>query len=214
MNELEDAAIMIKGSRPTAINLSWGVDRVMRAAALEETAEEIRIAALREAEEIAGEDVRINKLLGRHTTELRSERDDDKVVNTCLLKQPYTLFNITKETEMCGITRKHNARMRIKGDSHSVRPALAGLLHNTRQEHAMTKVNTVKNTHGDNRITEFKPCITVVYFHKLIGNSKIRKIPTLSLLSGQIITVIIQQRLSLYINFTPNDFPKVFDNKR
>ena len=53
MDELENAADMIKGSRPTAINLSWGVDRVMRAAALLETAEDIRMAALREAEEIA-----------------------------------------------------------------------------------------------------------------------------------------------------------------
>jgi methylthioribose-1-phosphate isomerase len=57
MGELENAADMIKGSRPTAINLSWGVDRALRAAALEETAEEIRVAALREAEEIAEEDI-------------------------------------------------------------------------------------------------------------------------------------------------------------
>ena len=42
MDELDSAADMIKGSRPTAINLSWGVDRAMRAAALQETAEDIR----------------------------------------------------------------------------------------------------------------------------------------------------------------------------
>ncbi len=81
MNELEDAAVMIKGSRPTAINLSWGVDRTIRAAAIGETAEEIRIAALREAEEIAGEDIRINKLLGKNGARLLD--DGDSVLTHC-----------------------------------------------------------------------------------------------------------------------------------
>ena len=81
MDELETAAHMIKGSRPTAINLSWGVDRVMRAAALLETAEEIRMAALCEAEEIAREDVRINKLLGKNGARLLN--DGDNVLTHC-----------------------------------------------------------------------------------------------------------------------------------
>jgi methylthioribose-1-phosphate isomerase len=81
MDELETAAHMIKGSRPTAINLSWGVDRVMRAAALAETAEDIRMAALREAEEIAREDVRINKLLGKNGARLLD--DGDHVLTHC-----------------------------------------------------------------------------------------------------------------------------------
>jgi methylthioribose-1-phosphate isomerase len=81
MGELENAADMIKGSRPTAINLSWGVDRAMRAAALQETAEEIRVAALREAEEIAEEDIRINKLLGKNGARLLD--DGDSVLTHC-----------------------------------------------------------------------------------------------------------------------------------
>ena len=81
MDELDKAAEMIKGSRPTAINLSWGVDRVMRAAALLETAEDIRMAALREAEEIAREDVQINKLLGKNGARLLD--DEDHVLTHC-----------------------------------------------------------------------------------------------------------------------------------
>jgi methylthioribose-1-phosphate isomerase len=81
MDELETAAHMIKGSRPTAINLSWGVDRVMRAAALLETAEDIRMATLREAEEIAREDVQINKLLGKNGARLLD--DGDHVMTHC-----------------------------------------------------------------------------------------------------------------------------------
>ncbi|MCK9440339.1 MAG: S-methyl-5-thioribose-1-phosphate isomerase [Methanothrix sp.] len=81
MAELENAADMIKGSRPTAVNLSWGVDRAMRAAALQESAEEIRIAALCEAEEIALEDIRINKLLGKNGAKLLD--DGDHVMTHC-----------------------------------------------------------------------------------------------------------------------------------
>ena len=81
MDELDKAAEMIKGSRPTAINLSWGVDRVMRAAALQETAEDIRMAALCEAEEIAREDVQINKLLGKNGARLLD--DGDHVLTHC-----------------------------------------------------------------------------------------------------------------------------------
>jgi methylthioribose-1-phosphate isomerase len=81
MDELETAASMIKGSRPTAINLSWGVDRALRAAALQETAEDIREAALQEAEEIAQEDIRINKLLGKNGARLLD--DGDSVLTHC-----------------------------------------------------------------------------------------------------------------------------------
>ena len=53
----------------------------MRAAALQETAEEIRKAALREAEEIAEEDIRINKLLGKNGAKLLD--DGDNVLTHC-----------------------------------------------------------------------------------------------------------------------------------
>jgi len=81
ISELEMAADMIKGSRPTAVNLSWGVDRVLRAASCQETAEEIREAALREAEEMADEDVRINKAIGRNGARLLEDRD--RVLTHC-----------------------------------------------------------------------------------------------------------------------------------
>jgi methylthioribose-1-phosphate isomerase len=81
MGELEVAAHMIKASRPTAVNLSWGVDRTVRAAALGETVEEIREKALAEAQEIASEDVRINKLLGK--TGARLLDDGDNVLTHC-----------------------------------------------------------------------------------------------------------------------------------
>jgi methylthioribose-1-phosphate isomerase len=81
LSELEIAAVMIKDSRPTAVNLAWGVDRVLRAASSQESAEEMREAALREAEEIAEEDIRINKAIGRNGAKLLD--DGDRVLTHC-----------------------------------------------------------------------------------------------------------------------------------
>ena len=81
MADLETAADMIKASRPTAVNLSWGVDRAISAAALGETVEEIRQRALAEAEDIALEDIRINKLIGKNGAKLLD--DGDHVLTHC-----------------------------------------------------------------------------------------------------------------------------------
>lgn len=76
LNELDIAADMIKSSRPTAINLSWGVDRVLKVAFDKDTVEDIREAALREAEEIALEDIKINKSIGRNGAKLLNNGDN------------------------------------------------------------------------------------------------------------------------------------------
>lgn len=81
ISELEVAAEMIKSSRPTAVNLSWGVDRALQAAVRPETVEGIRDAALREAEEIAEEDIRINKAIGKNGAKLLE--DGDSVLTHC-----------------------------------------------------------------------------------------------------------------------------------
>ncbi|MDD4093696.1 MAG: S-methyl-5-thioribose-1-phosphate isomerase, partial [Methanothrix sp.] len=81
MADLETAADMIKASRPTAVNLSWGVDRAISAAALGETVKEIRQRTLAEAEDIALEDIRINKLIGKNGAKLLD--DGDHVLTHC-----------------------------------------------------------------------------------------------------------------------------------
>jgi len=84
LEEVEEAAGIIRAARPTAVNLSWGVDRVMRA--LDEirepaTSDEIRAAALAEAESIAEEDLAINRALGNIGASLLE--DGDVVLTHC-----------------------------------------------------------------------------------------------------------------------------------
>lgn len=81
LHEMEIAGEMIKSARPTAVNLSWGVDRAVKAIADKDTAEDIREAALSEAEAIAAEDIAINKAIGRNGAKLLD--DGDSVLTHC-----------------------------------------------------------------------------------------------------------------------------------
>jgi methylthioribose-1-phosphate isomerase len=82
-NDLEEAAYLLKGARPTAVNLMWAVDRVMRAAqnAGREDAGAVREAMLEEAQRLADEDVAINKRMGVHGATLI--KDGDTILHHC-----------------------------------------------------------------------------------------------------------------------------------
>jgi methylthioribose-1-phosphate isomerase len=83
-SDLETAAILLKASRPTAVNLAWALERVLQAIRdkLEGiTPEEIRVFALQEAQSIADRDVEVNKLMGQHGAALID--DGDTIIHHC-----------------------------------------------------------------------------------------------------------------------------------
>src|SRR6476619_751306 len=63
LRDLEQAAAVLRQARPTAVNLSWALDRLIRVAAGEdlESADEVRQALLAEAQKLADEDVALNR---------------------------------------------------------------------------------------------------------------------------------------------------------
>lgn len=75
IKEMIDAAEILKGTRPTAINLSYGIDRVLGRAIEGRTPKEICEVALDEAKRIADEDVEMNKLIGEYGAELLEAGD-------------------------------------------------------------------------------------------------------------------------------------------
>ncbi len=84
LDEVQKAAGVIRAARPTAVNLSWGVDRVMGALnKIRESADpdQIRASALAEAELIADEDLAINRALGNIGASLLE--DGDVVLTHC-----------------------------------------------------------------------------------------------------------------------------------
>jgi methylthioribose-1-phosphate isomerase len=68
-DNLERAYAQLLAARPTAINLKWALDQMLAAVRNRPRGERVA-AALRRAEEIADEDVAINKAIGRHGLKL------------------------------------------------------------------------------------------------------------------------------------------------
>ncbi|RLI88088.1 MAG: S-methyl-5-thioribose-1-phosphate isomerase [Archaeoglobales archaeon] len=67
---IKKAAEYLASTRPTAVNLFYGIDRVLRAAMEGKSVKEVRQLALNEAERLANEDVERNKLMGKHGAKL------------------------------------------------------------------------------------------------------------------------------------------------
>ena len=85
LSDLEIAAQMLKSTRPTAINLAWAVDRVLKSVSVrlsvKESVDEIRLGVLTEAQRIADEDVAINKRMGEHGSALID--DGETIIHHC-----------------------------------------------------------------------------------------------------------------------------------
>jgi len=84
MSDLYAASESLKKARPTAVNLSWALDRIMHVVEEKKngnSADEIRQLILHEAQKIADEDVEINKRMAEHGASLIS--DGDTVIHHC-----------------------------------------------------------------------------------------------------------------------------------
>jgi methylthioribose-1-phosphate isomerase len=80
--DLTVASDHLKGARPTAVNLAWALDRILRMTAeVKGGADDLREAVLAEAQKIADEDVAINKRMAAHGAELID--DGDTVIHHC-----------------------------------------------------------------------------------------------------------------------------------
>jgi len=79
--ELERAATGLRATRPTAVNLFWGIDRVMGIASMARDIEGARAAIVKEVIMMADEDVKACKRLGRFGADLIE--DGDTVITQC-----------------------------------------------------------------------------------------------------------------------------------
>ncbi|MCZ7399424.1 MAG: S-methyl-5-thioribose-1-phosphate isomerase [Candidatus Methanoperedens sp.] len=81
IKNIENAGKTLIATRPTAVNLSWGVKRVIRAMEDARNIKETRMFALDEAKAIADEDVKKNMQLGEYGASLLE--DGDTVLTHC-----------------------------------------------------------------------------------------------------------------------------------
>lgn len=83
LRDLEEAGKVLNGARPTAVNLAWAVRRLLRVATDEslDALDDIRAALLAEAQQLADEDVALNRRMGFNGAELIS--DGDTILHHC-----------------------------------------------------------------------------------------------------------------------------------
>ena len=81
LKDMQIAARAIKGTRPTAVNLAWGVDRVLHAINDAYDLKGIKNTALSEAKMMADEDVTKNRKMGEFGAKLLE--DGDVVLTHC-----------------------------------------------------------------------------------------------------------------------------------
>jgi methylthioribose-1-phosphate isomerase len=81
LRDLESSAVLLRGTRPTAVNLFWGIDRVMGRARDAASVREAREAVRDEVKKMEEEDVEVNRKLGKAGAEL--VRDGDTILTQC-----------------------------------------------------------------------------------------------------------------------------------
>ena len=81
INYLENAKKILFETRPTAVNLSWGLDKIMQVAKNAENVDEIRKSVVETAKKMADEDIKINMSIGKNGSELFD--DNDTIMTHC-----------------------------------------------------------------------------------------------------------------------------------
>jgi methylthioribose-1-phosphate isomerase len=120
--EIEAAGTLIKRQRPTAVNLFWGVDRVLsKAKATKGTVEQLKAAVIEEAQKIADEDAEQNHLIGKYGAELI--KDGDTILTHCNAGE---LATVEYGTALGVIRAAWEQGKKIKVIADETRPLLQG----------------------------------------------------------------------------------------
>jgi len=82
LDEIVDCAGVLRGTRPTGVNLFWAVDRIVSKVKVSAASvKELKALVVSEAELIADEDVEVNRVIGENGSRLI--RDGDTVLTHC-----------------------------------------------------------------------------------------------------------------------------------
>lgn len=120
--DLKEAAKVLEAARPTAVNLVWGLRRILEAAGQNQGGvDELRSAVLVEAQRIADEDVEINKRMARHGAALIE--DGDTLIHHC---NTGALATVDWGTALGVIRMAHEQGKRIHVLVDETRPRLQG----------------------------------------------------------------------------------------
>jgi len=75
ISDLEKARKILFETRPTAINLKWGLDKIMQVAKEEDTVKQIKESVIETSKNLAAEDIQTNMTMGKIGSELFDNND-------------------------------------------------------------------------------------------------------------------------------------------
>jgi len=81
VSDLEKAKQTLFETRPTAVNLGWGLEKIMNVAKSGDSVEQIRELVISKAKKMADEDIEINKTMGKNGSVLFD--DNDTIMTHC-----------------------------------------------------------------------------------------------------------------------------------
>ena len=75
ISDLNKAKKILFETRPTAVNLAWGLEKIMKVAASGDSVDKIKELVIEEAKKMADEDIKINKTMGKNGSALFDNND-------------------------------------------------------------------------------------------------------------------------------------------
>ena len=81
LTDLEKAQKILFMTRPTAVNLVWGLEKIMKVAKENNSVDEIKESIIDKAKQMADEDIKINQEMGKHGSQLFE--NNDSVMTHC-----------------------------------------------------------------------------------------------------------------------------------
>lgn len=121
LSDLEKARKILFETRPTAVNLAWGLEQIMNAAKKGNTVQEIRDLIINTAKQMAEDDIKINMTMGKHGSQLFD--DNDTIMTHC---NAGSLATVAYGTALGVIRATKEAGKNIKVIATETRPVQQG----------------------------------------------------------------------------------------
>jgi len=121
ISDLEKARKVLHETRPTAINLAWGLDKIMQIAKSSTNTKEIKDNVVKEAKKMAEEDIEINMKMGKNGAQLFS--DNDVIMTHC---NAGALATVGYGTALGVIRATKDSGKKIKVIATETRPVMQG----------------------------------------------------------------------------------------
>ena len=119
--DLEKARKILFETRPTAINLAWGLEKIMKIAKENNNVSAMKSSIIQTAQKMAEEDVKTNKKMGKHGAELFE--NNDSIMTHC---NAGSLATVAYGTALGVIRATKESGKKIKVIATETRPVMQG----------------------------------------------------------------------------------------